>query len=662
MRPKSGYGILWRAQFAGAFVWFFVVIHSPCADHRIAQQWVDEGNRSYFFFNWYDGGISTNRSEYYYSQAIAHDPSWAVPYNNRGLARYRLFNFVGADADFNQAKSLDPSYLAPYLNKSKSLVAQKRFDEALGELLEAIVRAKPTASVYYNLGWIYDEKGDYSLAVQHYAKALELDPNHSKARLALGVSRAKAGETAAAREDFYGLLTTLTNFDLCRGLASYNLHVLKSPGLSISNPSQADFFREGLFYLSTAQYGRALEQLGQASQFSNRYPEIALASAWAFPDYRQGRRVMEESADLFQHYNIYVRTASSELYTSNAQVWVDGMPRAPIASAWSPAKLRYIFPHSDLAIQHRGKTNTKEWHGALAHYHRPGTTNVLIFGLSPVEHFSPLRPVIDLDQNGLADDWERLYFSTSGQDPAKDQDADGLTNLEEYHWNTHPLKADTDGDSSGDFDERFARTNPADAGSVVRIIDVKQDDQLGVTIIFTMAQMALFTLESCHDLTDDSWIEFFFRYASSAVNYRTFPAPSHNLPTYYRIRVAGFLDEEVRTFILANVINLGAIVDQLKHHPDAATAYIWERLSERNRQRVLNFAGEAGQQDLVKNALVRELNRLVTGPSLYALNAFRTAPLSVQSLKMAESPQPPPPINLNRSILVDVFAGALSYY
>ncbi|MBK1825801.1 sialate O-acetylesterase [Haloferula rosea] len=47
----------------------------------------------------------------------------------------------------------------------------------------------------------------------------------------------------------------------------------------------------------------------------------------------------------------------------------------------------------------------------------------------------------DVEENGLDDDWEELYWGigNTGQDPAGDDDKDGLSNLEEFLWLTNPL-------------------------------------------------------------------------------------------------------------------------------------------------------------------------------------------------------------------------------
>jgi len=46
-----------------------------------------------------------------------NDTNWALPYNNRGLARFHQATWR-ADADFDVAKVMDTNYVSPYVNKA----------------------------------------------------------------------------------------------------------------------------------------------------------------------------------------------------------------------------------------------------------------------------------------------------------------------------------------------------------------------------------------------------------------------------------------------------------------------------------------------------------------------------------------------------------------
>jgi len=78
----------------------------------------------------------------------------------------------------------------------------------------------------------------------------------------------------------------------------------------------------------------------------------------------------------------------------------------------------------------------------------------------------PLTVGADSDGDGLADEWEMLYFHNLGQGPAGDAEPDGLTNLQEYILHTDPTDADTDDDGLTDGNEvNVHGTQPANPDS-----------------------------------------------------------------------------------------------------------------------------------------------------------------------------------------------------
>lgn len=72
----------------------------------------------------------------------------------------------------------------------------------------------------------------------------------------------------------------------------------------------------------------------------------------------------------------------------------------------------------------------------------------------------------DSDNDGLPDTFELKYFDcVTCADPKDDGDRDGLTNSEEYSYNTNPMKSDSDGDGYDDLKEINAGTDPLDLSS-----------------------------------------------------------------------------------------------------------------------------------------------------------------------------------------------------
>ena len=245
----------------GLLLWLFMMFspQSARADHAAAGVDIVAGNSSYF-----SGSYAA--AEQSYARAITDDPAWALPYNNRGLARYHQGNFTGADADFDVAKSMDASYISPYVNKGKSLVAQKKFTEAVAELQAGIVKAPTNKSLHFNLAWAYDEQGNYADAITEYGAALAADPTYYRAQAGRGVSKAKQGDASGAIADLYASINGLSQGDLLAVVASYDLTLLRGPGLNFDSSQAATSFQQGIFQFETQQYTSGAASLRAAQE------------------------------------------------------------------------------------------------------------------------------------------------------------------------------------------------------------------------------------------------------------------------------------------------------------------------------------------------------------------------------------------------------------
>ena len=124
------------------------------------------------------------------------------------------------------------------------------------------------------------------------------------------------------------------------------------------------------------------------------------------------------------------------------------------------------------------------------------------------------RSLIDLDSDGMADDWELAHFgSTTTELPGDDWDGDGLCNEDEY----------------------WVGTDPTNAASclVIEGLDVSGTD---VAIAWQSASNAEYTLEYSTNLAVNSWIPLVVdRSATPPQNIYSTNAPAAEV-RYYRVR------------------------------------------------------------------------------------------------------------------------------
>jgi Tfp pilus assembly protein PilF len=112
----------------------------------------------------------------YYPTPKAHTfLGWAFSLNGK---------FEEAIDECKIAIDLDPDYGNPYNDIGSYLINLEQYDEAIFWLKKAIeaLDYEPRYYPYYNLGRIYEKKGDWYSALHHYAEALKLNPNYELAR------------------------------------------------------------------------------------------------------------------------------------------------------------------------------------------------------------------------------------------------------------------------------------------------------------------------------------------------------------------------------------------------------------------------------------------------------------------------------------------------
>lgn len=98
---------------------------------------------------------------------------------------YRAKKYAKAEVEYRKALQKDGKRSDISYNLARSLQAENKQEEALKVYEQAAKlenNAVKRSSSYYNAGTIYQQKKDYSKAIEAYKNALRSNPTHQKAR------------------------------------------------------------------------------------------------------------------------------------------------------------------------------------------------------------------------------------------------------------------------------------------------------------------------------------------------------------------------------------------------------------------------------------------------------------------------------------------------
>lgn len=109
-------------------------------------------------------------------ESLKKSKYWADPdiYYKIGFYYYTFENYNAAIKNFKKALNLNLKQKNAYFYMGVSYMMVGELDEAIKQLNESIVQNEKKAESFYNIGWIWDEKGNYEKAIEFYERSLEI--------------------------------------------------------------------------------------------------------------------------------------------------------------------------------------------------------------------------------------------------------------------------------------------------------------------------------------------------------------------------------------------------------------------------------------------------------------------------------------------------------
>ena len=137
----------------------------------------------------------------YFNQVVNAKPYLYEPYFYRGLAKYYLDDFTGAEADCSEAIQRNPFVVDCYQVRGLARVSQGKFAEAIQDYRQALVHAPEDEGLWHNLALCYANLKEYDEAIGVLDTIVRTVPGDASAVNMRGQVHIQQEDTVAALDD-----------------------------------------------------------------------------------------------------------------------------------------------------------------------------------------------------------------------------------------------------------------------------------------------------------------------------------------------------------------------------------------------------------------------------------------------------------------------------
>jgi tetratricopeptide (TPR) repeat protein len=144
-----------------------------------------------------------------FQQAIAANPNDADAYYNMGAAYHQLGRQMRNQAYLSQAESLylqalqrNPNHVDSYRGRTVLMAETGRNQQAFEMLKGWVVQNQQSSEARVELARFYQEQGDAQTAKVQLEQAVQLDPNNTQALNYLGYLREQSGDYTQAMQNY----------------------------------------------------------------------------------------------------------------------------------------------------------------------------------------------------------------------------------------------------------------------------------------------------------------------------------------------------------------------------------------------------------------------------------------------------------------------------
>ena len=138
----------------------------------------------------------------YFNQVINAKSYLAEPYFFRGLAKFNLDDFQGAEDDCSEALERNPFVVNAYQIRGLARIQQDNFSGAIEDYVKALKLDPENINIWHNLSLCRMKKDDYEGAKRSLDSLILISPRYTKAYLMRGEVDLKQKDTLTAEKDF----------------------------------------------------------------------------------------------------------------------------------------------------------------------------------------------------------------------------------------------------------------------------------------------------------------------------------------------------------------------------------------------------------------------------------------------------------------------------
>ncbi|MDR0961147.1 MAG: tetratricopeptide repeat protein, partial [Mediterranea sp.] len=138
----------------------------------------------------------------YFNQVINAKPYLYEPYFFRGLAKFSLDDFQGAEADESAAIHRNPFVVGAYQIRGLARIRQGNYDGAIDDYRVALKYDPENIALWHNLSLCHMQKKDYQSAESDLGKLIGIAPRYTRAYLMRGEVSLQQKDTLEALADF----------------------------------------------------------------------------------------------------------------------------------------------------------------------------------------------------------------------------------------------------------------------------------------------------------------------------------------------------------------------------------------------------------------------------------------------------------------------------